>query len=408
MIKTFKNLKSKGNTIVVVEHDLQLMQAADHILDMGPDAGRFGGKVVAQGRPEEVAKAQTHTGRWLSGEARITIPSQRKQPASWMKLVGPSGYNLKVDTLAVPLGVLVGICGVSGSGKSTLIHDTLARILAPVKQTTSVAYEPISPEPYQRLEGAPAETQIVDQTRAGLHSPASFLGIEKALRKIFAGSSEAVSLGLDEDCFKRTCSACNGTGRERIEMGFLPDIFETCETCGGSGYPPEAGGVHLHGLTLPEILDKPMEEVREVFKDEEGLTRLMDPALQVGLGYLILGQPGRTLSGGEAQRLKIAGELLKRSRHDSLYILDEPSLGQHLADVQRLIGVLRLLVDEGGSVLVVEHHPHILAACDWLIELGPGGGPAGGEIIAEGTPESMAAGSTPTAPYLRDILGGEA
>ncbi len=407
MVKTLQGLRSQGNTVIVVEHDLQVMQAADHIIDIGPDAGRLGGKVVAQGSPAEVSKAVTHTGRWLSGKAQIQIPMQRKQPTSWMHLMGAAGYNLKIAKLSIPLGVLVGVCGVSGSGKSTLIHDTLARILAPVKQTTSVAYEPISPEPYERLEGAPAAAKVVDQKKAGLHSPASFLGIETALRKLFSESAGAVSLGLDKKTFKRTCSACNGSGRERIEMGFLPDIFETCETCGGSGYPPQASAVSLHGLTLPQLLEKPLEEVRAFFAEEDSVTRLVDPALQVGLGYLILGQPGRTLSGGEAQRLKIAGELSGLSSRDCLYILDEPSLGQHLADLQRLIGVLRLLIDEGGSVLIVEHHPHILAACDWLIELGPGGGPAGGEIIAEGTPEDLAAGSTLTAPYLRQILGGE-
>ena len=407
MVKTLKQLRSEGNTVIVVEHDLQVMRAADHILDMGPGAGRFGGQVVAQGEPHRVADAPTPTGRWLSGRARIHIPKERNQPRAWMTLHQPSGFNLKMEKLSVPLGLLVGVCGVSGSGKSTLILDTLARILAPVKQTTSVAYEPISPEPYQGLEGAPPKTLVIDQTRAGLHSPASFLGIEKALRTIFASSPDAVSLGLGDTAFKRTCSACKGLGRVRIEMGFLPDVFETCETCGGSGYPPEVKAVQVHGLTLPEAMARPLEEIQQVFNEEEHLMRLMEPALQVGLGYLILGQPGRTLSGGEAQRLKIAAELAKRSSAESLYILDEPSVGQHLADIQRLIHVLQTLVAEGGSVLVVEHHTHILAACDWLIELGPGGGPAGGEVIAAGTPETLAAGATPTAPYLREILGGD-
>ena len=407
MVRTLQRLQAQGNTVIVVEHDLQVIRAADHIVDMGPGAGRFGGRVVAQGQPAILSNADTQTGRWLSGQAHLTLPQAPKQPQGWIRLHKPSGFNLQIESLDLPLGLLVGVCGVSGSGKSTLILDTLARILAPAKQTTSVAYEPIAPGPYQKIEGELPKTMVVDQTRAGLHSPASFLGIEKALRRLFASSPEAAGLGLDEEAFKRTCSACNGMGQNRIDMGFLPDIFETCETCGGSGYPPEISKIHLHNLTLPDVMEKPLEEVLQVFRDEEPLRRLMDPALQVGLGYLILGQPGRTLSGGEAQRLKMAGELAKKSNRHSLYILDEPSVGQHLADIERLLQVLRALVDEGGSVWVVEHHAHILAACDWLIELGPGGGPAGGKIIAAGTPANLAVGTTPTAPYLRAIMGGE-
>jgi len=401
-----RKLQQEGNTVIVVEHDPQVIEGADFVVGMGPEAGRLGGQVVAMGSPNEIRNSETYTGRWLCGKNKAPLPEERRAPERWLRLHHPSGYNLAVDVLALPLGVLVGVCGVSGSGKSTLINDTLGRILAPPKQTTSVAYEPIAPEPYERLEGAPARTLVVDQTRAGLHNPASFLGIEKALRKVYAESETAAALGLDENVLKRNCSACNGAGVQRIEMGFLPDIFEPCEVCSGSGFPPETDAVRLFDHSLPEVMRLSIEEAFQLFKDEDRVRDKLSGAMQVGLGYLILNQPGRTLSGGEAQRLKIADELNKRNKPDSLYILDEPTVGQHLEDINRLILLLHRLVASGASVLVVEHHPHVLAACDWLVELGPGGGPEGGRIIAAGTPEEMMRMETPTAPYLREILEG--
>jgi len=404
MVQALRKLQDAGNTVIVVEHDLQIIQAADHILDIGPGAGRFGGKIVAQGSTSKVSQADTVTGRWLRHEKKIYIPIDRNASQGMLKLHKPSGYNLKIDTLEIPLGVMVGVCGVSGSGKSTLILDTLGRILAPPKQTTSVAYEPIRPEPYEVLEGAPVHSVVIDQTRAGLHNPASFLGVEPALRKAFAESEMAYSLGLDVQSLKKNCSACGGRGVQRIKMGFLPDIFEICDICGGSGYPDEANAIRLHDHTLPEVMAMSIERAHQIFVGEEKIANPLSAAMRVGLGYLILNQPARTLSGGEAQRLKIAFELNKRIRNQTLYLLDEPTVGQHLEDIQRLIGVLRELVAVGGSVIVVEHHPHVLAACDWLIELGPGGGPDGGMIIASGRPEAVARKDTPTAPYIRQIL----
>jgi len=306
--------------------------------------------------------------------------------------------------VSVPLGVLAGVCGVSGSGKSTLVADTLGRALAPKKQTTSVAYEPVEPGEHDLIEGAPMRTLVVDQSRAGLTSPATFLDLARPLQAIYAASPEAQVRGLNEARLAARCSACDGRGRLTLDMTFLPDVHVTCETCRGSGFTAEAWDVRIHGIALPEVFGRTIDEVYRQFGDDPRLQRPLQAAQEVGLGYLVLRQPGYALSGGEAQRLKIASELCRKSVAGTLYILDEPSIGQHLEDVLRLSGVLHRLVDEGGSVLLVEHHTHLLAACDWLLELGPTGGPGGGYVIASGTPEQIAAGNTPTAPYLRGML----
>jgi excinuclease ABC subunit A len=324
-----------------------------------------------------------------------------------MTIRGARAHNLKGETVRLPLGTLVGICGVSGSGKSTLLTDTLGRALAPKKQTTSVAYEPITPGDHDGIEGAPARTIVVDQARAGVHSPASFLGLIRPLHALYAAGDDAQALGFDEKSLGRRCSVCKGSGAIRTELGFLPDVRTVCETCRGSGYWPEAWQVRLRGVALPDLFALTIDEASDLFGDHGNLVRPLSAAQDVGLGYLVLRQPGYALSGGEAQRLKIARELCRRPSKKAagiLYILDEPTLGQHLEDVARLNGVLHRLVSAGHTALVVEHHAHLLATCDWLIELGPGGGPDGGRVIATGTPEALAAGNTPTAPYLREIL----
>jgi excinuclease ABC subunit A len=321
-----------------------------------------------------------------------------------MRVRGARANNLQGDLVEIPLGMLVGVCGVSGSGKSTLIIDTLGRALAPRKQTTSVAYEPVDPGEHDAIENAPARVMLVDQSRAGLYSPAAFLDLERPLRRLFALSEEARALGVMEEQLERACSACRGSGVISLDMDFLPTVHLPCEACQGSGYLAEAWQVRLKGLALPEVFALTLDEVYALFGDEPAIKRPLEVARQVGLGYLVLRQPGYALSGGEAQRLKIVEELWRKNPAGTLYILDEPSLGQHQEDVKRLVGVLQQLVQRGGSVLVVEHHPHILAACDWLLELGPGGGPEGGQLIASGAPEALAAGNTPTAPYLREIL----
>ena len=404
LIQALFRLRQEGNTVILVEHDLQVIRAADHLLDLGPGAGHQGGQVVAQGTPDQVARASSFTAGWLRGEARIKLYRPRREPTSWMKIIGARENNLQDKTVSIPLGVLTGVCGLSGSGKSTLIIDTLGRALVPKKQTTSVAYEPLEPGEHDHIEGAPTRALLVDQSRAGVSSPAAFLNLNKMFHPIFAASLEAKALGLTEEQLYGHCSACRGSGMISLDMAFLPDVHLPCETCRGTGYQAEAWEVRVMGHSLPEVMSLTIDQVFDLFGDDEQLGRLLIAAQQVGLGYLVLRQPGYALSGGEAQRLKIALELSRKQNTGSLYILDEPTVGQHLEDVQRLLGVLHRLVDEGGSVLVVEHHPHLLAGCDWLVELGPGGGPAGGRVIACGTPEKLAQGTTPIAPFLRQVL----
>jgi excinuclease ABC subunit A len=321
-----------------------------------------------------------------------------------MTIQGASAHNLKGEEIRIPLGVLVGICGVSGSGKSTLIVDTLGRALAPKKYTTSVAYEPIEPGEHEAIEGAPERTIVIDQSRADVTSPASYLKLDGPLRKLYTESEAAQALGIKKEALSRKCTACNGQGAIRTDMGFLPPVYTPCETCRGTGYTAEAWEIRMHDLSLPELDALTLDQVFERFGEEPGLANPLTAAHDVGLGYLVFRQPRRSLSGGEAQRLKIASELSRRTRSSTLYLLDEPTVGQHLEDVSRLIDVLHRLVDAGHSVLVVEHHAHLLAACDWLIELGPGGGPEGGRVVASGPPDEIAQGRTPTAPFLREAL----
>jgi excinuclease ABC subunit A len=404
LLAALLSLRDEGNTVIVVEHDPQVMRRADYLIDMGPGAGQAGGQIVAQGAPARVAQSDTLTAAWLRGKIRPFLHLPRRQPKDWLVIHRARANNLQDQTVRLPLSVLAGVCGVSGSGKSSLVIDTLGRALAPRKQTTSVAYEPVDPGEHERIEGAPMRTLLVDQSKAGLHSPAAFLGLAQPLRALFAASPEARVLGLSEEQLSARCSVCNGSGVITYDMAFLPDLHVACETCQGTGFLPEAWQVRLKGYALPELNALTIDQVYDLFGDDLRLASPLQAARQVGLGYLVLRQPGYSLSGGEAQRLKIARELNAKGAPGTLYIMDEPTVGQHLQDVRRLCDVLHGLVDAGGSVLVVEHHTHLLAACDWLVELGPGGGPQGGRVIAAGTPEEVARAQTPTASYLREIL----
>jgi excinuclease ABC subunit A len=400
------NLRDEGNTVLVIEHDLSIIRAADYIIDIGPGAGVTGGKIVASGTPEDIMHSDTITGKWLRGTEKIetAIRSTDSNRNELMAIKGARENNLHNIDVDIPLHKMVGICGVSGSGKSTLIIDTLGRALVQKTHTSSFAREPVEPGKHDSIEGIPERTFIVDQTREGIRSPAVFLGLTNPLLKLFASTQDAAALGLDEKQLNTPCSACGGRGITRMDMGFLPDIFEECEICRGTGFIPEAWEVRYRGVSLPEVNNLTIEEACELFTDERRITRPLEVAMEVGLGYLVWRQPAYTLSGGEAQRLRIVRELCRKTPVETLYILDEPTVGQHMEDVNNMIQVLRRLVKEGNSVIVIEHHLHVLASCDWLIELGPGGGTDGGYIIASGTPEDIALSNTPTSEYLREVI----
>ena len=404
LLEALVELRDMGNTILMVEHDMLLINSADYIIDLGPKAGVKGGKIVAKGSLNEIKKSNTITADWLNGKKKFNFVKREKTPKKWLKIYGAKENNLKGDIVEIPHGLLVGLCGVSGSGKSTLLIDTIGRILAPIKHTTSMAQEPLEPGKYDKIEGELSQTIIIDQTRASITSPMNYLGLRSKFFKIFAASADAISLGLSDANLKKRCTACKGNGIIRTDMGFLPDIFDSCEICNGTGYSMDAWKVKVNGFSLPELDEKTIDEVYDLFKEEESIEKKLKLVKDVGLGYLVINQKAFTLSGGEVQRLKIAKELGKQSKKKSMYILDEPTVGQHMEDVSRLIKVLHRLVKNGHTVIVIEHHTHLLAACDWLIELGPGAGDEGGRLIAAGTPKMIAKGNTPTAPYIKKIL----
>ena len=411
LIQSLRALRDEGNTVIVVEHDPVVIRAADHLIDVGPGAGQAGGLIVAQGSPEQVARADSLTGQWLRGERRAAVPRTRRTPPSWLIVRGARAHNLVGETIRLPLGVLVGVCGVSGSGKSTLMIDTIGRVLAPAKQTTSVAYEPVQPGRARRhrvrtrgCAALPAPSSWIRAARASTVPRPSWISTGP-LRSLYADSEDARALGLGADALAASCSACGGRGVITLDMGFLPDVHVPCETCSGTGYLPEAWQIRVHGLSLPEVYGLTIDQAYELFAGARaGRPRAAQRARSSGWAIWCCASratpcPAAKHSGSSWRR-----ELIKKMTPGTLYILDEPSLGQHLEDVQRLMGVLNRIVDAEASVMVVEHHPHVLAACDWLVELGPGGGPEGGRVIASGTPEEVAAGSTPIAPYLRPCV----
>ncbi len=405
MLGALKQLTDAGNTAILVEHDPDVIMAADHLIDMGPGAGSEGGRVVAEDVPSKVARGSTVTGKWLSLREIADKARPRRQPLDWITISGARENNLRGETVSLPLGVLGGVCGVSGSGKSTLIIDTLARVVAPKKQTTSVARETIEPGRHERIDGAPDRCILLDQSAAGIGSPVNFLNLTRPLQNMYAESEDARSLGLAIDTFSDRCSACKGAGYQRLDMGFLPDVHLPCEACNGSGYKMEIEEIKLRGVSLPALLEKTVVEVLRLWRDETRIASVLQTLCDVALGYLVLHQPARSLSGGEIQRLKIARELNKKSSSDTLYLLDEPTYGLHMADVAQLLAALQRLLEAGCSVIVVEHNLDMLAACDWLVELGPGGGPDGGRIIASGTPEKLAERDTPTGTCLKELVG---
>ena len=401
------DLRDAGNTVILVDHDPRLIERADRLVVMGPAASAAGGRLLASGAAGEVQR-RGRDGRKADLAAILAPPvavhRRRRGPTGSLVVRAPTANNLAGDDVELPLGVMTGLCGVSGSGKSTLAIGIIARVLAPARLTTSVAYEDIRPGAHAGIDGAPSRAIHSDQSRSGIHTPGAFLGVVEPLRRAFAASAEAAARGLDEASLAPDCDACHGRGQIREDMGFMPSLERPCDACDGTGYRLEVRGLVVRGSSLPALAGQSLDEVLAAWSDIDRIARPLRVASSLGLGYLRFGQPARSLSGGEAQRLRLARELAKTTRKPTLYILDEPTLGLHALDVARLVQVLDRLVADGHSVLVVEHDPLLLACCDRLVELGPGGGPDGGHIVAAGTPEAVAAGSTPTAPYLAAVL----
>lgn len=397
LIATLEHLRDLGNTVVVVEHDEDTIRSADYVIDMGPGAGELGGEVVACGTPEEIMKVpESLTAQYLSGKKVIPIPAQRRNPKKGtIQLKGATENNLKKVDISIPLGTLTLVTGVSGSGKSSLITDTLAPALA-----NKVNHAHRKTGEYRRLLGTERIDKVIniDQSPIGRtprSNPATYIGLWDDIRALFASTPEAKARGYAPGRFSFNvaggrCEACKGDGQKKIEMHFLPDVYVACEVCEGKRYNRETLQVTYRGKNVFDVLEMTVDEAREFFSKIPGIVRKLDTLHDVGLGYIRLGQPATTLSGGEAQRVKLASELQRRQTGKTFYILDEPTTGLHFDDVRQLLEVLQRLVDAGNTVLVIEHNLDIIKAADYVIDLGPEGGDRGGTIVAQGTPEDIA------------------
>lgn len=400
LIRSLKELRDLGNSVIVVEHDEQMMREADWIIDIGPKAGRLGGKVVFQGTPEELLKTDTLTAEYLKGEKTVTDVTDRAQTASltdrgkatdrWITLSGCTGNNLKNVTAKIPLGKMVCVTGVSGSGKSSLINQTLYPILSQRFYRSKQA-----PLPYKKIDGIEHIDKVinVDQSPIGRtprSNPATYTNVFNDIRELFAQLPESKIRGWKTGRFSFNakggrCEECAGNGYKTIQMHFMPDVYVPCEICGGQRYNRETLEVRWKGKTIADVLDMTVNQAVEFFEPQPTILRKIKTIQDVGLGYIKLGQASTSLSGGESQRIKLATELSRPSTGKTLYILDEPTTGLHFEDIRVLLGVLRRLVDKGNTVLIIEHNTDVIRACDWIIDLGPEGGKGGGEIIAEGT-----------------------
>ncbi len=412
LIGSLKSLRDLGNTVIVVEHDRDIMLAADYVIDLGPKAGRKGGEVVFSGTPEEMLKGKTMTARFLNGEEKIEIPAERRKGnGTSIKLFGARGNNLKSVDVEFPLGKLICVTGVSGGGKSTLINDTLQPILA--KHFYRALREPL---PYDRIEGIEFIDKIVDVDQSPLgrtprSNPATYTGVFSDIRNLFVDLPEAKIRGYKPGRFSFNvkggrCEACGGNGYKTLEMNFLPDVMVPCEVCHGKRYNRETLEVRYKGKSIADVLDMTINMAVEFFENVPVILNKIKVLQEVGLGYIKLGQPSTTLSGGESQRVKLATELSKRDTGKTLYLLDEPTTGLHFEDIRVLMNVINRLVDKGNTVIIIEHNMDVIKMADHIIDMGPEGGRDGGTVMAFGTPEEVAAkGVGHTAPYLAKELG---
>lgn len=411
LIKTLKSLRDIGNTVLVVEHDEETMQESDHIIDMGPGAGEHGGQIVAQGSFDTILKKKTLTADFLSKRCVIEIPSARRQIKDTIKLTGAKKNNLKSVNVTIPLHQMVCITGVSGSGKSTLVHE----ILVPALQAQIRKERVGRNAPYRSIEGGHHINSLIelDQSPIGRtpHSnPATYSGLFDDIRKLFASTPESQVRGYKQGRFSFNvkggrCEECEGNGVKKIEMHFLPDVYITCDSCNGTRYNQETLTITYRGKNINDVLNMTIEEAAEFFKNHTSIFRVLSTMVDVGLGYMKLGQPATTLSGGEAQRLKLSSELARRPRGHCLYILDEPTTGLHFNDIKILLGAIQQLITNGHSVVVIEHNLDVIKTADYIIDLGPEGGDGGGTVVAEGTPEDLVKSkSSHTGVYLKKVL----
>jgi excinuclease ABC subunit A len=413
LLTTLKHLRDLGNSVIVVEHDTDAILSADHVVDMGPGAGEHGGQIVAQGTPDDIRRAaHSLTGQYLAGHRQIPIPAHRHKidPDRCLTITGATGNNLKGITLKLPVGLFVCVTGVSGSGKSTLINDTLYHAIARHLYGSTP-----EPAPYEELSGLEFYDKVisVDQSPIGRtprSNPATYTGLFTPIRELFAQVKEARERGYGPGRFSFNvkggrCEACQGDGLIKVEMHFLPDVYVPCDVCHGQRYNRETLEIQYKGRNIHDVLSMTVEQSYAFFEPVPAVARKLQTLLDVGLGYITLGQSATTLSGGEAQRVKLALELSKRDTGRTLYILDEPTTGLHFHDIEMLLTVLHRLRDHGNTVVVIEHNLDVVKTADWIIDLGPEGGAGGGRIVAEGTPAQVAdVAASYTGRYLKPVL----